>query len=190
MVVLIGPGKQSAEATQRWTVRIDALSLAQPLGTPLRDLTKDMVRGIRRAFRQALWLISHAVNVWGRWALRSFTFVAIALLMGLLDRNLLAAWRREGIRVVGTYVPMMLYVYLRLFFDRRVLLVSKLLLIVSVTYGVWRFDLLPDRNFIPGYLEDILLIGVAMRIFLYCSPMAAVEAYAAQAVNFRRRLAA
>ena len=159
-------------------------SLAQPLNTPLRGLTREIYHGIRGA----LWFVYYALDAWGRWVVRGLCFVGVALLIGLLDRNLLAAWRQEGVRVLRTYVPMMLYVYVRLFFDRRVRLVAKLLLVAGVAYGVQRFDLVPDRDFVPGYLEDVLFIGVAMRFFLYCSPTAAIEQYAAQAVNFRRRL--
>ncbi len=161
-------------------------SLGQALDPPLRGLTREIYHGLRRA----LWLIYYAVDVWGRWVVRGLCFIVVALLSGLLDRNLITAWRQDGVRVLRTYVPMMVYVYLRLFFDRRVRLVAKLLLVAGIAYGIQRYDIVPDGDIVPGYLEDVLFIAVAMRVFLYCGPTAAIEQYAAQAVNFRRRLAA
>jgi uncharacterized membrane protein YkvA (DUF1232 family) len=166
------------------------VSAVQPFDAPLRDLTRGIYRGLRRTIRQVGWVISHAADVWGRWVARVLLFTALALLVGLVDRNLLAAWRREGLRVLGNYIPLMLYVYVRLFFDRRVRLVAKLVLAAAIVYGVQRADVLPDRSLMPGYVEDIVLLDVAMRFLIYCSPTAVVEAYAAQAVNLRRRLVA
>jgi uncharacterized membrane protein YkvA (DUF1232 family) len=70
------------------------------------------------------------------------------------------------------------------------MLLPKLLLLGALAYGVVRRDLVPDRALVPGRLDDVLLIVIATRAFVYACPEVLVGEYAARAVSLRRRLAA
>jgi uncharacterized membrane protein YkvA (DUF1232 family) len=107
-----------------------------------------------------------------------------------MDRNLLAAWRSSGLRVLVTYVPLMLYVNARLFFDRRVFWLGKLLLVSSIAYGIWRYDFIPDRRPFPGYVDDAALIILATRLFLAWSGDDVVFEHASAAVKRWERVMA
>jgi hypothetical protein len=149
--------------------------------------TRERLRGVRRTVRRVTWLFSHSLSVWWRWFKRSFRFLLVALVAALADGQLVAAWRREGIRVIINYVPLMLYVYARLLLSPRVRLIGKVLLVLSIAYGVRRSDLIFDGRS-GGMVDDIVLIVVATRFFLYTCPEELVAAYAQSAVNWRTRI--
>jgi uncharacterized membrane protein YkvA (DUF1232 family) len=145
---------------------------------------------LRRFARSTLITVRQALQAWTRYGRRVVRFALIALLFALADRNLIAAWRANGLGVLATYIPLMLYVYARLLFDRRVPAWTKAFLFGALAYGVLRRDLIPDRNLIPGSVEDVLLIFVAVRLLLRWCTDEVVDSIAAEAVNWRRRLAA
>jgi uncharacterized membrane protein YkvA (DUF1232 family) len=89
-----------------------------------------------------------------------------------------------------TYVPLMLYVNARLFFDRRVFWLGKLLVISSIAYGIWRYDFIPDRRPVPGYVDDALLVIIATRLFLAWSGDDVIFEHASAAVKRWERMVA
>ena len=68
------------------------------------------------------------------------------------------------------------------------LLVITVLLLGTLIYGAVRRDLLPDTR-MSGRIEDIILIVIATRAFIYACPEELVSQYAQRAISFRRRLA-
>jgi hypothetical protein len=160
----------------------------QPIERRVGGAAKELVRGVRRYFRTLSWMVGRAADWWGNWIKRASFYIAVAVVAALADASLVNAWRMEGLRTLATYVPMMLYVYARLLFSSGVKLAPKLVLLGTIIYGViWR-DLLPDRRWVPGRLEDIILIAVATRAFVYACPEELVNQYAARAVTLRRRV--
>lgn len=145
--------------------------------------------GIWQAARHVVSTVRLAVKAWARYVRRGARWVAFAVVVAIFDRNLLAAWRASGLRVLTTYVPLMLYVNLRLFFDRRVLWLGKLLLLAALAYGIWRHDLVPDRSPFPGFLDDIVLVAIATRLLLAWSADDVVFEHASDAVRRWGRLA-
>lgn len=178
-------------------IEADRLGASGPV--PLVQESIDQVIGaaainLRRSLRQlgrtTVATIKRAAKAWSRYARRGVKFVLLALLIGLADRNLLAAWRASGIRVLISYVPLMAYVYTRLLFDSRVYGTGKLLLFAALAYGVLRRDLIPDRNVFPGLLDDVVLLTVAVRLFLSWCDDETVYAHASEAVERFGRVAA
>lgn len=159
-----------------------------PIEKQIGAAARSVLREIRRSFRQLSWMFGRAMNWWGNWIKRAAFYIFVAIVAALADGSMVGAWRVQGIRVLATYVPMMLYVYGRLLVSSGVSLAPKLLLLGAIIYGaVWR-DLLPDRRWIPGRLEDIALIVIATRAFVYACPEALVNQYAERAVQLRRRM--
>lgn len=159
--------------------------------TPDREVSgfaKDVIRGVRRSWNTVNWMFSKAAGWWGLWFRRAAFSIGVAIVAALADVGLLNAFRLEGLRALVTYVPLMLYVYGRLLFSRGVSLVPKLLLLGTLVYGVVRRDLLPDTR-LSGRVEDIILIVIATRAFIYACPEELVNHYAQRAIGFRRRLA-
>ena len=161
---------------------------SRPLEEAIGGATRDALRGVRRFVRQMYWSLTRIAARWQRWLRRLLPFVPIVVVAALADRGLVLAWRDQGLRVLTTYVPLMLYVYLRLLFTRRVRLIGKVALLAALAYAVIRHDLITDRLPIPGYLDDTLLIVVATRLFLNTCPEALVAAFAEEAINWRRRM--
>jgi hypothetical protein len=160
----------------------------QPIERRVGGAAKELVRGVRRYFRTLSWMVGRAADWWGNWLKRASFYIAVAVVAALADASLVNAWRTEGLRALATYVPMMLYVYARLLFSGGVKLAPKLVLLGTIIYGIiWR-DLLPDRRWVPGRLEDIILIAIATRAFVYACPEELVNQYAARAVTLRRRV--
>lgn len=153
----------------------------------LGSWTRDRLRDVRRTFRRVSWLLNQSLSVWWKWSKRLARFCLIALVAALADGQLVAAWRREGLRVIINYVPLMLYVYARLLFSPRVRLVGKVLLGLSIAYGARRSDLFFDGRSL-GMVDDFVLIVVATRFFLYTCPEELVTEYAQSAIGWQRRI--
>lgn len=156
----------------------------------LSGWTRQTMRGTRQWLRRSYRLVANSLRIWSRWFRRASFPILIAVVFLLADPPLIAAWRRDGLQVLVQNVPLMLYVYLRLFFSPRVALLAKLLLLVAILYGVKRADLVHDRRPVVGQLDDIVLIGLATRAFVRACPEEMVERLAAQAVGWRRRVRA
>lgn len=163
-------------------------SADEPFEHVLGSFTKDRLKDGRRVMRGMYWTVTRSFTKWAQWARRLLPFALIALIAALADRSLVAAWRTDGLRVLVTYAPLMLYVYARLLFSRQVRIAGKLFLMLALFYGVKRRDLIVDRTVIPGMVDDAILIVVATRVFLSTCPERLVSAFAEQAYGWRRRL--
>jgi len=152
--------------------------------------TKGVLREVRRYGKTLLWMFNRAASWWGGWIRRGTFSLAIAIVAALADTGLVNAWRLTGWRMLTSYVPMMLYVYGRLLFSAGVNLGPKLILLAALVYGVVRDDFIRDGRFFHGRIEDILLIGLATRAFIYACPEALVDQYAARAISLHRRVRA
>jgi uncharacterized membrane protein YkvA (DUF1232 family) len=160
----------------------------QPIERQIGTLTKTVFREIRRSFRMLRWMFWRAMDWWGGWIRRATFSFTVAILALLADRSLIAAWQSQGLRALVTNAALMLYVYARLLFSGKVPIAPKLLLLGALVYGVVPSDLMPDRRFWPGQLEDLLLIVIAVRAFVYACPEESVNEYAERAVTLKRRL--
>lgn len=154
----------------------------------LGGIVKDTFRGLRRSWNTVQWMFAKAGSWWMEGLRRGAFSIAVAVVAALADTGLLNAFRLEGLRALVSYVPLMLYVYGRLLFSRGVNLVPKVLLLATLIYGAVRRDLLPDTR-MSGRVEDIILIVIATRAFIYACPEELVNAYAQRAIGFRRRVA-
>jgi uncharacterized membrane protein YkvA (DUF1232 family) len=160
----------------------------QPLEQWVSGFAKSIVREIRWSFRMLRWMFWRAIDWWATGFRRAGLLVAVALVAALADSGLVSAWRAEGLRALVTYSTLMLYVYARLLFSGGVSLAPKLLLLGALIYGVIRRDLVPDRTLVPGRIEDIVLIVIATRAFVYACPEELVNEYAQRAVKLKRRV--
>jgi uncharacterized membrane protein YkvA (DUF1232 family) len=165
-----------------------AQEVDQPIERRVSGFTKNLVREVRRAFRILRSMFWRVADWWGRWAKMLAFSLSVAVVAALADGGLVNAWRAEGLRTLATYSLLMLYVYARLLFSAGVSLAPKLLLVAALVYGVVRRDVLPDKTFLPGRLDDIVLIVIATRAFVFACPEELVNQYAERAVNLRRRL--
>jgi hypothetical protein len=152
-------------------------------------IVKDVIRGVRHSWHITEWMFSKAARWWGDWFRRGAFSLAVAVVAALADTGLLNAFRLDGLRALVTYVPLMLYVYGRLLFSRGVgLAPPKLLLLGALIYGAVRNDLVPDTR-MSGRVEDVILIVIATRAFIYACPEELVSEYAQRAIGFRQRIA-
>lgn len=154
----------------------------------ISGVVKDVIRSVRRSWKTVQWMFSKAAAWWGQWLRLGAFSLAVAVVASLADTGLLNAFRLEGLRALVTYVPLMLYVYGRLLFSRGVSVVPKVLLLGTLVYGAVRRDLLPDSR-LSGRIEDVILIVIATRAFIYACPEELVNHYAQRAIRFRQRLA-
>ena len=82
-----------------------------------------------------------------------------------LARHMILRWI-TAIPLVGT----LLRVSWALFWDRRVSPFLKLLPLAAVAYLFLPFDLLRDTRFGLGQLDDVIVIGVLLLLFVLWSP--------------------
>jgi len=166
-------------------------SLALQEQTPeqeVRGFVRQTYRDLRRWFRRSFRLLRRSAGMWGKWLKRAvFSFMTIAIFL-MADRSLISAWRRQGLSVLAENAPMILIVYLRLLLTPRVAVLAKVFMLLAIVYGIKRSELIPDRGFLSGKLDDFILLGLATRAFVRSCPSALVERYAAEAIGWRRRV--
>jgi hypothetical protein len=185
----------TADTAAQLSASLPAAAVAAPDTSPpverqVSSFVKGVIKEIRWSFRMLRWMFWRALDWWGGWIKRGAFSIAIAIVAALADGGLVNAWRAEGLRTLATYSALMLYVYGRLLFSAGVNLAPKLLLAGALIYGFVRRDLVPDASFIPGRVEDIVLIVIATRAFVYSCPEELVNQYAQRAVGLKRRVLA
>jgi uncharacterized membrane protein YkvA (DUF1232 family) len=135
------------------------------------------------------WMFWRAMDWWAGWIRQAAFSFAVAIVALLADPSLIAVWRSQGLRALLTNAALMLYVYGRLLFSSKAPIAPKLLLLGALLYGVVPSDLVPDRRFWPGQLEDVVLIVIAARAFVYGCPQELVNEYAERVVTLKQRVA-
>ncbi len=188
---VVVPRYASADAGNAW----GALPLLQADGPPverrLRAGVRDIIRDVRRFLKRAVYLVTNSPTWWFRRVKRLFWPAIFAASALFFDTALLAAWKNDGSRVLATYVPMMLYVYARLFVSKGASVITRVGVLVALLYGVWRRDLIPDGRWISigiGRLDDLVVIALAVRAFVATCPEELVRFYAERAIAIRNRI--
>jgi uncharacterized membrane protein YkvA (DUF1232 family) len=153
----------------------------------VRGSSKSAVLGVEHWFRRTVKFVGRLAGTWLHWLRRALLFAAMAALLLLAESRLLALWRREGLRPLGTYVPLILYVYACLLLDRRTAGLGKLVLALSMVYGVVQMDLVPDGAVLPGLVDDVLVMALGVTMFRKSCSQAAVDDWARKAVRWRER---
>lgn len=161
---------------------------AQPFERQLRGVIKGLFRQIRGMFRLLIWMFWGAVDWWGGWLKGAAFSLGVAIIAALADSSLASVWRANGLRALVTYATLMLYVYARLLFSGGVNLSPKLLFLGALIYGILPRDFIPDTSLVPGRVEDVVVIAIATRAFVYACPDELVNDYANRAITLRRRL--
>ncbi len=74
------------------------------------------------------------------------------------------------------HLPNFFRLYWRLFRDPRVGIPAKVVLIAGVLYLISPIDLMPDIGLpVLGLVDDILILTVALRVFIWLAPRQVVE---------------
>jgi len=80
----------------------------------------------------------------------------------------------KGLRFL-LHLPNFVKLYWRLLHDNRVSLFPKLLLAAAIIYAISPLDLMPDSLVFIGWLDDIVLVALALRAFIPLCPRAVVR---------------
>lgn len=88
------------------------------------------------------------------------------VLYGAFVAWLVRAGRREDARALAGFVPDCLVLFRRLLADERVPRRSKLLLLAVIGYLAMPLDLVPDFIPVAGQLDDLIIVGLALRSVL------------------------
>jgi uncharacterized membrane protein YkvA (DUF1232 family) len=166
----------------RWA-SVVALGTAQPLEEALSVGATQMLRTVRRWIRGFGRTVSWSLQQWADWTVGSLGIIVLALFAPLVDRQLFGAWRRNGFGAFRVSAILALAVYVRLLFDRRAPAIGKLLLLFAVLFGVAPNDLLPDRLSVIGFVDDVVAVSLASRIFTRLCPDRLVEEHAVKAAS-------
>jgi uncharacterized membrane protein YkvA (DUF1232 family) len=77
---------------------------------------------------------------------------------------------------VLAYLPQFVRLYWRLFRDRRVSVLAKALLVLTIAYVVWPFDVIPDVLPFIGEVDDLALVLTGLWLFVrLCPPEVVLE---------------
>ncbi|MET0152797.1 MAG: YkvA family protein [Candidatus Binatia bacterium] len=77
---------------------------------------------------------------------------------------------------VLAYLPQFVRLYWRLFRDRRVSILAKALLVLTLAYVVWPFDVIPDVLPFVGEADDLGIVLSGLWLFVrLCPPEVVLE---------------
>ena len=77
---------------------------------------------------------------------------------------------------VLAYLPQFARLYWRLFRDRRVSVLAKSLLLLTIAYVVWPFDVIPDVLPFIGEVDDVAVVLSGLWLFVrLCPPEVVLE---------------
>lgn len=177
-------------------IRIDSvfgplLQEGAPIEDRIRLVMRDLLRELRRAFKLSKYLVTSSPAWWWQRAKRAVWPLIFALTALFCDAALLAEWKNDGLRVLINYVPMMLYVYGRLFVSAGTSIIVRFGVVLSLAYGIWIDDFIRDGSWYSlgkGRVDDFVLIFGAVRAFVASCPEHLVEMYAERAIAIRGRL--
>ena len=102
----------------------------------------------------------------GLWHASITAAVTVVLLYTALVAVLVLAGRREGARAAAGFLPDCVVLFKRLLSDPTLPRLRKLVLALLVPYLLMPFDLVPDFIPVAGYLDDIVIVGFALRFVL------------------------
>ena len=103
------------------------------------------------------------MSLW-QWLLVGLALVV--LVYALFVATLVVAGRRAAARAVAAFVPDCLVLFKRLLGDERVPRRKKIVLAALVPYLAMPIDLVPDFIPVAGYLDDAVLVALALRYVL------------------------
>ncbi len=109
------------------------------------------------------------------WQWLLVALAAVALLYAAFVGCLLAAGRGEAARAVARFVPDCVVLFRRLLADPRVPRRRKLVLGALVAYLAMPIDLVPDFIPVAGYLDDAVLVALALRYVLKGSALELID---------------
>ena len=159
-------------------------SLEQRLRVGSRGLFRSIRALLRHVSRFLLITLTSWVNLTGQ----IVGFAAVALLVPLMDRRLLAIWRQKGFGATRAAAMLAVVVYLRLLFDRRTPVIGKSLMALALLYTISPGDLVPDA-FVPiGFVDDFVAVVLASGCFIAICPDRLVEENAVKATRTWRRI--
>jgi uncharacterized membrane protein YkvA (DUF1232 family) len=96
--------------------------------------------------------------------------------VGLMSRSLPRfLFTGRAVQVLA-YLPQFVRLYWRLFRDRRVSILAKTLLVLTIAYVVWPFDVIPDVLPFIGEVDDIAVVLSGLWLFIrLCPPDVVLE---------------
>ena len=98
--------------------------------------------------------------------------MGVGLTSGSLPRFLFTG---RAVQVI-THLPDFVRLYWRLFRDRRVSVLAKSLLVLTIAYVVWPFDVIPDVLPFVGEVDDIGVVLSGLWLFIrLCPPEVVLE---------------
>ncbi len=157
---------------------------------PLGDFGKDVQRSYRR-FGRTLY---GALIRWQSWAIDLIWVGLVVICLPAVDRRLLEHWRGRDLRSALRSLGLGMVVNLKLLVDRRAPILGKMLVFLAGVYGVAERDIVDDRLWPLGLVDDFIVVAVASRSFVQmCSEsLIAEHAHAAArrwALSRSRRVA-
>jgi uncharacterized membrane protein YkvA (DUF1232 family) len=102
--------------------------------------------------------------------------LAVSLASRSLPRFLFTG---KALRVL-LHLPDFIRLYWRLFRDRRVSLLAKALLVLSLAYFIWPFDVIPDFLPVIGEMDDLGVVLSGLWMFVRLCPPPVVREHVSE----------
>lgn len=121
--------------------------------------------------------LSHIVVVWLWMALSVSVFLMVSALSCAADVRMLYVRRRQPLELIQDFVHGG-HTFFRILLDRQAPYLARMVLAIALVYWLVPFDLIPDHSLFPGFVDDVLVVIVAAKLFLYLCPESLVARHA------------
>jgi uncharacterized membrane protein YkvA (DUF1232 family) len=182
MVLLVGVGRPAAALQKIGGLTSPAAvfgtfsAAASSTGGLDARLHKVMTRAERSANR--LVAVAGQVGLLWLWILGSAALcLLIAAFASVADMRMFDL-RRDGPGVLARYVAHGMRTFFRILRDRRTPYLARFVLLAALLYWLLPSDIIADDSVLPGFLDDIVIVVLAAKVFMYLCPDSLVARHA------------
>jgi uncharacterized protein DUF1232 len=138
---------------------------------------RTMTRAERSLYR-LVGMAGQVGRVWGWLLVSAGAFLLLSAFSSVADLRMFDL-RREGPGVLSRYVGYGMRTFFRILRDRHTPNLARLVLALALIYWLIPTDLIADDSLLPGFLDDLVVLIVAAKAFMYLCPDSLVARHVA-----------
>ena len=180
IVVLTGEA-QTARANPTLTgssLLSGAVSATTGFGPGIDGRVHKALTHAERSLYRLVGMAGQVGRLWGWLLVSAGAFLLLSAFSSVADLRMLEL-RREGPGVLSRYVGYGMRTFFRILGDRHTPNLARLVLGCALIYWLLPADLIADDSLLPGFLDDLVVLVIAAKAFMYLCPDSLVARHVA-----------
>lgn len=114
-------------------------------------------------------VLGFAALLWLWVVLSVAAFLIVAAVASATDLRMLTL-RHDSPGALSIYLARGIRLFFRVLRDRRTPNPARMVLVAALLYWLLPMDVIPDRSYFPGFVDDFIVAAVAAKLFIYLCP--------------------